>query len=165
MNRMPHPRKKSRWVQAWIFMVSCALGILLSVIPHTPSTASTNVTTTDRVPPQYQVGETIYQQSCGQCHFAIPPAVFPTQTWEQILRDSSHYGASIQVPAEPQLSWMRRYLRFSSRLLNEGESTPYRFQQSRYFKILHPKMDIAKPITFDSCKTCHAKATDFNFRE
>lgn len=167
MTRMPHPRQKSKWVKACILIVSCGLGLLLSLLPQTlPSAASpTPITTTDRVPLEYQAGETLYRQTCGQCHFAIPPAVFPTQTWEQILQDSSHYGAVLEPLADPELSWMRRYLRFSSRLLREQEATPYRFRQSRYFKILHPQVDVPKPITFDSCKTCHLKAAEFNFRE
>ena len=158
------------WVKASLLLCSCLLGLLLSGLPQTlPSLASTNlastVTTTDRVPANLQVGETTYRQTCGQCHWAIPPAVFPTQTWEVLLRDSSHYGVILDPILEPEKSWMRNYFRFASRSRLEGESIPYRFRQSRYLRILHPDVELPRPLTFESCVTCHPKAPEFNFRQ
>ena len=165
MPRMPRPRSQSKWVKAGILLISCCFGLLLSILPQALPSVAAPVTTTDRVPAQFQNGESLYRQTCGQCHFAIPPAVFPTQTWSQLSRDSSHYGVTVEPLLNPQLKWMRRYLQFSSRPLKPQERTPYRFSQSRYFRLLHPQVELPNPITFDSCKTCHAKATEFSFRE
>ena len=122
-------------------------------------------TTTDRVPPSLQLGQSLYVQTCGACHIAIPPAVFPSQTWNQLFLDPSHYGTTLDPILEPDRTWVQRYIRFASRPLREGESTPYRFRQSRYFKILHPQVEMPSAITTQTCVTCHAKAAEFNFRQ
>ncbi len=176
---MRHPQQKISWfVRLGLILICGCLGLVFSGVPQvvmSTALAQSNGlsdlqvfppgTTTDRVPPSMQVGQSLYVQNCGRCHLAIPPAVFPSQTWDQLLVDTSHYGAILDPILEPDQSWMRRYLRFSSRSLREGESTPYRFRQSRYFKILHPQVELPSSITTQACMTCHAKAQEFNFRQ
>lgn len=177
MPRFNRQKHRSTWMRIGIALISGLLGLVLSHIPHVPepllAQENTGVdirifpanTTTDSVPKSLEVGQSLYVQNCGSCHIALPPAVFPTQTWDQIIRDPSHYGAIIDPLTQPQQSWMRRYLIFASRLLKTGESTPYRFRQSRFFKILHYDVDLPSTVTSNTCISCHAKAPDFNFRE
>ena len=174
-------RKRRIRILVGLAFMSCLLGFLFSMMPQSPEAvfaqgnsgldtgADTVVipadATTDRVPQQLQAGQSLYIQNCGSCHIALPPAVFPTQTWDQLLRDPSHYGAVLDPIPQPQQSWVRRYLIFASRLLQDGESTPYRFRQSRYFKLLHYQVDLPTTVTSNTCINCHAKAPEFNFRE
>lgn len=172
------PTQTSVLIRLGLILICCCVGFFISMMPHhsfatvlAQERQSSEIqvfpanATTDRVPQSLQVGQSLYVQNCGSCHIAIPPAVFPSQTWDQLLQDTSHYGAVLDPILEPEQSWIRRYLRFGSRLVNQGESTPYRFRQSRYFKILHPQVDMPSPVTTQTCIICHAKAPEFNFRQ
>lgn len=120
----------------------------------------------DYVPEKYQLGQQIYVESCGSCHLALSPAVFPSETWRQLLQQpEEHYGVSLAAIIKPKVLLMWDYLRFFSRPLYEGEEVPYRLEESRYFKALHPKVDLPERLTPNSCVSCHARATEFNFRD
>lgn len=183
MSRFYPSKHQPTGVLIGLALLSCLFGLMLSTIPQIPEVAFAQQTlaqeinrtdetlvfpphtTTDRVPESLETGQSLYVQNCGSCHIAIPPAVFPSQTWDQLIRDPSHYGMVIEPLPQPQQSWVRRYLLFASRLLRPEESTPYRFRQSRYFKILHYQVELPSTINSSTCVTCHPKAPSFNFRE
>jgi len=131
-----------------------------------PGTAGTPATigTVDAIAPRFQTGQKLYLENCATCHIGIPPAVLPSQTWQQLIQDPEHYGATIQPLVAPSVQILWRYLREYSRPLAEGESTPYRIQQSRIFKALHPRVKFTEPITLTSCISCHPGAGAYDFR-
>jgi hypothetical protein len=136
--------------------------VLLGIGLAHATTASTG--TVDVVPDRYQLGQSLYVESCSACHIALPPAVMPTQTWRDLIQDSQHYGTTITPPVDPQRLAIWQYLQTYSRGLNPNETAPYRIQQSRFFKALHPRVEFSQPVNLGSCTTCHPGATQFDFR-
>ncbi len=123
-----------------------------------------SIGTVDPTPARYQAGEQLYLDSCSTCHIPIPPAVLPTSTWRDILLDEEHYGTQIEVLPNLQIQIVWNYLQTFSRPTEGEEETPYRIDSSRYFRALHPDVEIARPVTLQSCVTCHTKAAQFDFR-
>jgi len=147
--------------------IVCIWAILLGggmakVMAQTP-----NVTTTDPVPEQYQLGQSLYLEHCASCHIAIPPAVFPTETWQELLENrQQHYGVSLPPIIGPELITMWNYLQVFSRSLGDEDfGIPFRLEGSRYFQAFHPDVDFTNPISVDSCVTCHPASAQFNFRQ
>lgn len=122
-----------------------------------------NINTVDPVPSQLGLGEELYLENCSTCHIAVPPSVLPTQTWKQLLLDSNHYGSEIQLLVDPSRLLVWNYLQAFSRPIGDTQ-VPYRVGQSRYFKALHPRVQLSEPISLDSCMTCHPGANAYNFR-
>lgn len=139
-------------------------------VPVSPGSANSTsgkpavIGTVDRVPANLQAGQAAYQKTCGACHLAIPPEVLPTPTWRTLLLDPNHYGATLNLPTggTRQLIWS--YLQTYSRPLDPEEITPYRVEKSRYFRILHPGVELPTAVNFGSCATCHPGASQYNFR-
>lgn len=130
-------------------------------LPHMNLIASV-----DRVEPEYQLGLELYLNTCSTCHIPIPPQVFPTQTWQQIVQDEQHYGATLQPLEGPSLLLMWKYLQTYSRAISlKDEAIPYRFNRSRYFKALHPRVDFPEPVTVNHCVSCHPGASEFNYQQ
>lgn len=131
---------------------------------ETDNSSEVLVGTVDLVPPRYQLGQEIYLKNCGTCHIALPPQAMPTQTWQQLLQDSEHYGVKITLLKDPNRLILWNYLQIFSRPLDREEPIPYRLAQSRYFKALHPLVKLPRPLNPVSCATCHPQADSFNFR-
>ncbi|MGB3534476.1 MAG: cytochrome C [Microcoleaceae cyanobacterium] len=120
----------------------------------------------DWVSPQYQFGQQLYQENCASCHIAVPPQVLPTQTWQQLLQDTQHYGVELPELVDPPRLIIWNYLqRYSRPLLPQEEITPYRVNRSRYFRALHPNVDFPSPVTLTGCVSCHPGANQSNFRQ
>ena len=149
-------------VLVWSLAMGWLLGLATNAIAATPSA---EVGTVDVIPAQYQLGQELYLENCSSCHLAIPPSVLPTQTWKNLLEDTQHYGIQIKPLVDPPRLLVWRYLSTFSRVQLKDEETPYRVNDSRYFKALHPKVKLPKPVQVSSCVTCHPSASDFNFRK
>jgi Dihaem cytochrome c len=148
-------------ILAW----SLVMGWLLSSATSAYSASPTpEIGTVDAVPAQYQLGQELYLENCTTCHIGIPPAVLPTQTWKNILQDSQHYGVQLKPLIDPPRILVWRYLATFSRSQLPNEEIPYRLNKSRYFKALHPKVELPRPVQVGSCVSCHPSASDFNFR-
>ncbi|MBW4630717.1 MAG: diheme cytochrome c [Iphinoe sp. HA4291-MV1] len=148
-------------ILAW----SLAIGWLLALATHAQgATPTSEVGTVDVVPAQYQLGQELYIENCSTCHIALPPAVLPTQTWKNLLEDTQHYGAQLKPLVDPPRVLVWKYLATFSRLQLQDEQTPYRINNSRYFKALHPRVKLPNPVQIGSCVTCHPNAANFNFR-
>ncbi|MCT7948574.1 diheme cytochrome c [Ancylothrix sp. C2] len=115
--------------------------------------------------PQLQYGQELYLENCATCHLGLPPAVMPTETWQQLLSDTQHYGVQVKIPPDPFRVLIWNYLLISSRLLQKEEETPYRLAESRHFKALHPRVKFNEPVKLNTCISCHPSASDYNFRD
>lgn len=140
------------------------MGWGLAAITNAQPTPSAEIGTVDVVPERYQLGQELYLENCASCHIAVPPAVLPTQTWQRILQDPQHYGVNIKPLVDPSRLIVWQYLQVFSRSQTQEEETPYRLQESRYFKALHPQVKLPRPLELSSCASCHPSAADFNFR-
>ena len=144
---------------------SLAMGWLLALATNAQGANPTaEIGTVDVVPAQYQLGQELYLENCSTCHIGLPPAVLPTQTWKNLLQDSQHYGAQLKPLVDPPRILVWKYLSTFSRVQRDDEETPYRLNNSRYFKALHPGVKLPRPIQLGSCVSCHQGASDYNFR-
>ncbi len=132
-------------------------------LPATQMISST-IGTVDAVPQNLKLPQETYLARCATCHIGIPPAVLPNASWKAILQDSNHYGVAWEPLRNPELALAWKYLQTNSRPLNPEEQLPYRIARSRYFKILHPRVKFAEPVTVGTCVSCHIGASKFNFR-
>jgi hypothetical protein len=123
-----------------------------------------SIGTVDPVPQQYEIGQQLYINNCASCHIAIPPAVLPSETWRQLLQDTQHYGVEIPELVDPPRLLIWNYVRDYSRPQEEGEEVPYRLNQSRYMKALHPDVTLPQPVTLSSCVSCHPNTAIYDFR-
>lgn len=146
----------------WSLIMGWVMALATSAQP-TP-TPSDTIGTVDRVPQAYELGQQLYRENCSTCHIAVPPAVLPTQTWQRLLQDSQHYGVQLKPLVDPQRLLVWNYLRTFSRSLNKEGEIPYRIGDSRFFKALHPKVKLPRPLQLSSCATCHPGAGEYNFR-
>lgn len=113
----------------------------------------------------YKVGEELYLQTCSGCHIPIPPAVLPVETWKTILENPlDHYGEKVEglMRLTQVLIW--NYLSNYSRNLLKDEVKPDFIAQSRYFKALHPQVELPQPTTHRTCVSCHPNAIKFDYR-
>ena len=112
----------------------------------------------------YQLARELYIQNCSSCHIPIPAEVMPTDTWQEILeKPGKHYGTSLPKLSSINTRLIWSYLKTSSRPLLERELKPEFVTQSRYFRALHPKVDLPKPVTHQSCIVCHPGAKQLNY--
>lgn len=149
--------KKQFFVPVFILtLVSIVIGSQISIVlGYNIAQVNTN---------NARVGKEIYLQNCSSCHVPIPAEVLPIETWQEILeRPGRHYGTSLpEIPnLNVRLIWA--YLRNSSRPLQERELKPEFVTQSRYFKALHPKVDLPQPVTHQSCILCHPGANELDY--
>lgn len=128
------------------------------------SEASVSLGTIDPVPDRYKLGQEIYLENCATCHVGLPPQTMPSETWRRLLLDSQHYGVKLKPLVDPPrlLAW--GYLQTFSRIQLEDEEIPYRIGESRFFKALHPKVKLPRPLKLDSCITCHVGAQKYDYR-
>jgi hypothetical protein len=113
----------------------------------------------------YEIGQQLYLENCSSCHLPIPPEVLPTETWREILeKPQQHYSEQLTPTISLTTRLMWQYLSTFSRPLLPDESQPKYVEQSRYFKALHPRVKLPKPVTVQTCITCHPSATEFNYR-
>lgn len=150
----------------WSTIVGWGLTLLTPIPAQSQSSSQlSSIGTVDVVPQRYQLGQQLYLENCASCHIGIPPAVLPTETWRDILQDEQHYGRKISPLVDPERLLVWEYLRTFSRVQSpDEERTPYRVNQSRYFKALHPRVKLAPNISIGSCRTCHPGAGEYDFR-
>lgn len=120
--------------------------------------------TVDPTPPAYRLGQDLYLETCQGCHVGVPPAVLPTETWRQLLQDSQHYGQQLTPLVDPARLLVWNYLLLSSRPHAAEETIPFRVQESRYFRALHPNVPLQRPITLAGCVSCHPGAPKYDYR-
>jgi hypothetical protein len=112
---------------------------------------------------RFKTSQQLYLETCAGCHIPVPPAVLPTESWKRILENpSSHYGTSVDMIRITQvLLW--EYLATFSRPVSRNEPVPVYITQARYFKALHPRVDLPKPTTLKTCIVCHPAAQQYDY--
>jgi mono/diheme cytochrome c family protein len=170
----PRPQRQWRrpflWALLIIIAFSCAGGWSVTQISSVRAVEPTKIIqtssgTVDTVPSNLDLAQETYLAQCATCHIGIPPAVLPSETWQTVLQDTNHYGVPWEPLRNPELALTWKYLRSFSRPLNPEEAVPYRTNKSRYFKILHPRVEFTEPVTVGTCVSCHPGAPKFNFRD
>jgi hypothetical protein len=145
-------------------LLLCLVGLWSISLGMGMALALDNSKLTDAVPQRLQTGQDLYLETCAGCHIPIPPAVLPIETWQTILeKPNNHYGTKVPLVRITQvLIW--DYLRTFSRPLNREEVEPVYVGTSRYFKALHPRVTLPKPVTHKTCIVCHPGAEQFDYR-
>jgi Dihaem cytochrome c len=111
------------------------------------------------------IDKTKYIEKCASCHLPIPAEVLPTETWQQILKKTQqHYGISIPQMDRLSTALVWSYLRTYSRSLLPNEALPFLVEDSRYFKALHPQVQLPKPTSDRTCLVCHPNGAQLNYR-
>jgi hypothetical protein len=148
---------------AIIFLFSMMAGILLSSLWKQPAIAQS--TAPNQLLSRYEIGQQTYLENCASCHIAIPPSILPTQSWEKLLETTnSHYGVRLPpfVGITQRLIW--DYLSYSSRPFEDTTFVPLLIEQSRYLKVLHPRVNLPTPISHNTCVSCHPNVLRYDYR-
>ncbi|BAU65611.1 putative low-redox potential cytochrome [Stanieria sp. NIES-3757] len=112
-----------------------------------------------------QIAQEVYLKNCASCHTPIPAEVLPTETWQKILQTpQQHYGETLPSIDRISVRLMWNYLKTFSRPLLPGEAQPEYVTNSRYFKALHPQVNLPQPVTHKSCLICHPGARQLDYR-
>jgi cytochrome c len=130
-----------------------------------PAKTEAAIGTVDRITERYQPGQKLYLENCATCHIGIPPAVLPSETWQQLLPDAQHYGTEIRPLSSPEIQFVWQYLRDYSRPKAAEDPIPYRIYQSQIFRVLHPRVKFTERVTLNSCVSCHPGAGQYDFRK
>jgi hypothetical protein len=112
-----------------------------------------------------ELGQDIYLKNCSSCHIPIAAEVLPIETWRALLSNpQQHYGQSLpkMVGLTQYLMW--QYLSANSRSLLKDEPLPMYVANSRYFKALHPQVELPKPANIQTCTSCHPNASKLDYR-
>lgn len=151
---------------------SMALGIgIARAINHsidnnslTPIHQTHNFLSANKILERYQTAQQLYIETCAGCHIPISPSVLPSESWKTILENpNKHYGVSLDFIRITQvLLW--EYLATFSRPLSRNEPVPVYVGQARYFKALHPRVDLPKPTTLKTCIVCHPGAQQYDYQ-
>jgi mono/diheme cytochrome c family protein len=168
MSLRPRQKKRSPLILVSLLLVwSLVLGwgLAYATEPPTVSTTESSVGlgTVDPLPTRQQLGQQLYIENCGTCHLAIPPAVLPRQTWQQLLEDPRHYGVEVPPLLNPTLALVWNYLQTFSRSYTDAEVVPFQLENSRFFRALHPRVDVPRPVQLNGCVTCHPGAARYDF--
>jgi hypothetical protein len=165
-------RQQRAWVLTLIMIVwSGLMGWGITQAQHATAQVllaqgaqAAEIGTVDVIPQKLELAQQVYLEQCSSCHIALPPETYPSQTWEKLLLDQNHYGVTLPRLVNPELSLVWKYLETYSRPEPQEAQIPFRFRQSRPFKILHPRVEFTEAITVNTCVSCHPAAPDFNFR-
>ncbi|TVQ45677.1 MAG: cytochrome [Gloeocapsa sp. DLM2.Bin57] len=136
--------------------LSYCLAIIIIAQGITPVPSTTNLET----------AKAVYIDNCSSCHIPIPAEVLPTETWQQILeRPQNHYGTSVDnlVRISQVVIW--QYMMTISRPLRPQERQPLYARESRYFRALHPRVELPEVVNHQSCIVCHPAAAQLDYQQ
>ena len=150
----------------WMLARSADVSLAASPLNQVSQVPATSLNgTVDPIPQKYQLGAELYLKNCATCHIGLPPEVLPSETWRRLLMEpSGHYGKQVAPIQKLQVKLIWQYLRAFSRPLREEEALPFRMERSRFFKALHPRVDLPRTIRPNTCASCHPGASNYDFR-
>jgi mono/diheme cytochrome c family protein len=122
------------------------------------------------------VKNTVYQDTCGECHFAYQPDLMPAASWTALMKNlDDHFGESIELD-EDSIKTIADYLNTNSadnRRTKRGtkiikslkNKIPMRITEIPY--LLHEHHEISPNVfdresigSFSNCVACHTTAED-----
>ena len=139
-----------------VFILSALLGMGLAHAANSPYGM------VDPIDARYEAGYSVYVEQCATCHVALPAAVLPIESWQTIVLDPAHYGASLELTQFDQ-QLILNYLQTYSRRNTSRDTEPYRLRDSNYFQALHPKVELPTPLNLRSCASCHINANEQDY--
>ena len=119
-----------------------------------------------------------YAEECGACHFAYPPGLLPTRSWEKLLDANAledHFGENAELD-EDVLSEIQQYAysnaadksyykrsRKIAKATEQGDA-PLRITEVKYIKRKHHEIpermikDNPDVKSLSNCNACHTQA-------
>jgi hypothetical protein len=120
-----------------------------------------------------------YESSCGECHYAYPPGLLPSRSWQKLMRSiqlEDHFGENAELPEEERLEILKfltdnaaettwHYKR--SVKINQSipeNVTPIRITEAPYIKKKHDEIprymvqENRKVRSLSYCNKCHTEA-------
>ncbi len=131
------------------------------------------------------VTNTLYAEECGSCHFAYPPGLLPSFSWQKVMTGlADHFGDNAELDAQTKQQ-ITKYLtthaaessnyRRSRAIMYSLQATntppPLRITDTPYFKREHreiPNRIIKLPKIggkLSRCNACHQRADKGSFNE
>ena len=124
----------------------------------------------------------LYNEACGECHFAYQPGWLPARSWQKMMEPQEledHFGDVADMDEEDRLITLKFLLDHSAQTSNYKSSkkimasikpneTPLRISKTRYLDRKHHK--IPKKLieqkdvkSLAQCNKCHTKANKGSF--
>lgn len=173
MKRFPNTRKSLK------ILTLLASGLAAGIAnAEPPQTFWQWLATTERFKEVAPVTNDVYNEECGSCHFAFPPGLLPTASWQKLLAPEAladHFGENaeldddalktVQAYADANAadkSWYKRSRKIA--LATSGEDAPLRITDVRYIKRKHHELsdrmfkDNPDVQSRSNCTACHTKA-------
>jgi hypothetical protein len=154
--KIHHFFDRQKWLQVFFaFAVTIGVFFVKNIALAQPQSGSNSI----------QLGQELYLKNCSGCHLPIAAEVLPTDTWRALLSNpAKHYGESLPkiIGINQYLMW--QYLSNYSRPLLKDEPLPMYVANSRYFKALHPQVNLPKPANLETCASCHPNFNKLDYR-
>lgn len=125
----------------------------------------------------------LYEESCGECHFAYQPGLLPERSWKKMMLPQSlenHFGDNAELPEDDRMAILKYVMEYAAdhslykrsvkifRSINE-DVTPLKISEVPYIKRKHAKIP-NRMITgnkavrlLSNCNACHTKASTGSF--
>lgn len=130
------------------------------------------------LPPLVQ--NSLWQESCGECHLAFHPSLLPRRSWERLLAEQDNHFDEVLGLGEEDVATLLAYARANSGEQVEREhswrtvhaiaasETPLRITETEYWKQTHADIDEAvwrhdKVKGRLNCAACHRDAGQGGF--
>lgn len=127
----------------------------------------------------------LYEESCGECHFAFQPGWLPKASWNKLLAPQAledHFGENAELDEEDRINVLKfltknaaeySSYRMSKKIMHSlrDDKAPLRITKTRYIKRKHheiPEKYIKgnkKVRLLSNCERCHTQAEKGNFEE
>jgi hypothetical protein len=130
-----------------------------------------------------QVNMPLYQESCGECHFAYQAGLLPERSWRKLMLPASledHFGENAELPETDRVAILNFLVENAAENSNykrsvkivrslRDDETPLKISEVPYIKRKHSEIP-AKMIAenkkvrmLSNCNACHTKAAEGSF--
>jgi mono/diheme cytochrome c family protein len=121
-----------------------------------------------------QPTHSLYQNECGSCHLAYPPALLPATSWRALMEGLPHHfgvDASLDAPAARKIGdFLERHAQTRRKYFEEADKPVLRITETRWFNRKHREVAPAvfahpKVKSAANCGACHMGAERGDFDE
>lgn len=119
------------------------------------------------------VSNPLWQQECGSCHIAYPPALLSATSWNAVMDGlSHHFGSDASLDAETTQAIRRFLVSNAGKRSSERQGKPLlRITETKWFIHEHSE-DLPAGIwqspavkSASNCGACHTRAAQGRFSE